>query len=62
MVPWNGCKTVTILGFCSLCQFESDSERDGGSQLECLTSSGQYLLDLFNFGDINLYQNIAARI
>ena len=45
-----------------LSNFESDCERRGGSELECYTSSGQYVLDRFSFGDINPYQNIVVSI
>ena len=33
---------------------------DGGSELECYGSSGKYILDAFNFTDINPYQNIVV--
>ena len=41
-----------------LADFESDCERDGGSKLECYTSSGDYMLNIFGFNTINPYENI----
>lgn len=41
-----------------LSDFQSDCEINGGSELECYTSSGKYILDSFSFNDINPYQNI----
>ena len=32
--------------------------RDGGSELECYTASGDYVLAAFSFNDVNPYQNI----
>ena len=43
-----------------LSDFESDCERDGGSELECYTSSGDYILDAFGFSAVNPYFNIAV--
>ena len=43
-----------------LTDFESDCEKDGGSELECYSSSGKYILDIFNFANINPYQNIVV--
>ena len=43
-----------------LSDFESDCERDGGSELECYTSSGEYILDAFGFNGVNPYQNIVV--
>ena len=43
-----------------LSDFESDCERDGGSELECYTTSGKYILDSFDFTDINPYANIVV--
>lgn len=43
-----------------LTDFESDCEHDGGSALECYTFSGKYILDAFNFTNINPYKNIAV--
>ena len=43
-----------------LTDFESDCEMDGGSELECYSSSGKYILDVFNFANINPYQNIVV--
>ena len=43
-----------------LSDFESDCERDGDSELECYTSSGDYVLEAFSFGGINPYQNIVV--
>ena len=43
-----------------LSDFESDCERDGGSQLECYTSSGEYILDVFGFNTVNPYLNIVV--
>ncbi|CAI8009436.1 ABC transporter G family member 8 [Geodia barretti] len=42
-----------------LSDFESDCERDGGSELECYTASGDYILEVFGFDNVNPYQNIA---
>ena len=43
-----------------LSDFESDCERDGGSELECYTASGDYILEVFGFDNVNPYQNIAV--
>ena len=45
-----------------LSDFQSDCEINGGSELECYTSSGKYILDSFSFNDINPYRNIVVRI
>ena len=45
-----------------LSDFESDCERDGGSELECYPLSGRYILDRFNFNLINPYQNIVVSV
>jgi hypothetical protein len=45
-----------------LSDFESDCERDGGSELECYTTSGKYILDSFDFTDINPYANIVMLV
>ena len=45
-----------------LTDFESECERNGGSELECYTSSGKYILDAFHFDDINPYQNIVVSV
>ena len=45
-----------------LSDFESDCERDGGSELECYPLSGRYILDRFNFNVVNPYQNIVVSI
>ena len=47
--------TVTLLR-----GYESDCERDGGSQLECYVSSGEYVLDAFDFINVNPYQNVVV--
>jgi hypothetical protein len=41
-----------------LSDFESDCERDGGSELECYPVSGRYILENFAFNVVNPYQNI----
>ena len=38
--------------------FESDCEKDGGSQLECYISSGDAVLRSFDFNRVNPYLNI----
>ena len=43
-----------------LSDFESDCERDGGSELECYTASGDYTLAIFDFSTVNPYQNIVV--
>ena len=43
-----------------LTHFESDCERDGGSEFECYAYSGQYVLERFSFDDINPYRNIVV--
>jgi hypothetical protein len=43
-----------------LSDFESDCERDGGSELECYTASGDYTLAIFDFNTVNPYQNIVV--
>ena len=43
-----------------LSDFQSDCEINGGSELECYTSSGKYILDSFSFNDINPYRNIVV--
>ena len=43
-----------------LSDFESDCEKNGGSELECYISSGDYILDRFSFGAVNPYQNIVV--
>lgn len=43
-----------------LSDFESDCEIDGGSELECYTSSGQYVVDNLDFSGVNPYQNIVV--
>ena len=43
-----------------LSDFKSDCERDGGSELECYTTSGKYVLDSFDFTDVNPYANIVV--
>ena len=45
-----------------LSNFESDCEINGGSKLECYTSSGHYVLDSFGFNDTNPYQNIVVSV
>ena len=45
-----------------LSDFESDCERDGGSELECYPVSGRYILDRFNFNVVNPYQNIVVSV
>ena len=40
-----------------LSDFESDCERDGGSELECYAVSANYILDTFDFNDVNPYEN-----
>ena len=45
-----------------LTDFESDCERNGGSDLECYASSGEYILDAVYFNDVNPYQNIVVSI
>ena len=39
---------------------ESECERDGGSELECYTSSGEYILAARGFSTVNTYQNIVV--
>ena len=41
-----------------LSDFRSDCERDGGSEIECYTATGEYMLDIFGFNTINPYENI----
>ena len=41
-----------------LSDFESECERDGGSELDCYTSSGDNILANFDFDDTNPYFNI----
>ena len=41
-----------------LSDFESDCERDGGSELDCYTSSGDNVLANFDFNNTNPYFNI----
>ena len=43
-----------------LSDFKSDCEINGGSQLECYASSGQYVVDSLDFSGINPYQNIVV--
>ena len=43
-----------------LSDFESDCEKDGGSQLECYTSSGKYIINTFSFDTINPYRNMVV--
>ena len=43
-----------------LSDFESDCERDGGTELECYTASGDYILAAFSFDTINAYKNIVV--
>ena len=43
-----------------LSDFESGCERDGGSVLECYPQSGEYILNQFNFKDVNPYYNITV--
>ena len=45
-----------------LSDFESDCERDGGSELECYASSAQYILKQFSFSDVNPYQHIVVSV
>ena len=41
-----------------LSDFESECERDGGSEFDCYTSSGDIVLANFDFDDTNPYFNI----
>lgn len=43
-----------------LSDFESDCERNDGSEFECYAYSGQYVLDSFAFHGISPYQNIVV--
>ena len=45
-----------------LSDFESDCERDGGSELECYPVSGRYILENFAFNVVNPYQNIVVKL
>ena len=45
-----------------LSDFESDCDRDGGSELECYPVSGRYILERFNFNLVNPYENIVVSI
>ena len=45
-----------------LTDFESECVRDGGSDVECYLSSGEYVLNNFGFTDINPHKNIVVRV
>ena len=42
--------------------YESDCQRDGGSELECYGASANYILDTFDFNNINPYKNTVVSV
>ena len=45
-----------------LTDFESECVKDGGSEVECYLSSGEYVLNNFGFKDVNPYKNIVVSV
>ena len=45
-----------------LSDYESECERNGGSEFECYPSSGDYVLTTYDFGDTNPYFNIVVSV